>query len=319
MSLTNLTRNINFSISGFNNARSKEMIGKKENNINDFQISKNTIIIPKSKINQIKRNFGFFDTFIDTNFSNSKDFFDKDDNYILKKDLLPEEMIHYDKNTNQSYIIKRNEVWNALPNALSDHHIPNKILADYMTIFFLYKDSLYNPTVPESERINRPNEEYIPGTSRKQLKKTRKQNREIGLYNEYNNYSPFGYTITPRNELIANFEKDKRKEELIKLKTELRRENKGNVEALAEAVFNKNKNIIRAIKETKKAMANRTKYGKNVFKLPINVKTQRKGKLKQKRKTLKRSQQRQRKEQRKEYNWNYNEGNYNEGNYNEEN
>lgn len=318
MNHNNLTRNTNYM---YNTKNENEQNNNENNNENEIQYNKNIMIIPKSKFAKLKKASSYFDVFIDRNFKNSKEYFDDKGNYIFKKDLLPEKFYHYNKNTNTEYVYKRDEIWKALPNILLEGHIGDPILGKLIADQFLFNtNSFYYPTLPESERINRPNEEYIPGPSKKQLKKTRKQNREIGL-NKYTftRYSPFGFTVLSRDELIANFEKDRRKEEIIKLKKELMRENKGNVEALAKAVFNKNKNILRAITEAKKAMANRTKYGKKVFKLPRNILTQRKEKAKQKRKTLKRGQQQQRKEKRKEYNWNYNEENYNGENYNEEN
>lgn len=271
-----------------------------EGNDVDLQINANTIIIPKKKIPQLRKASGFFEAFIDRNFTNSDEFFDSKGNYILKKDLLPDNIRYYDRNTNEEYIIKRNEVWNALPAVLTEGHIPDKILGKFIADYFIFHNiyGFFNPTLPESNTVDKPSGLYIPEPSRAALKKGRRINREIGyrnyIYN--NNNNNYNNYYNTREQLLENFAIYKPREEIIKKKIELRRERKGNVENLAEALQTILKNkVAKAINESKRATNNSTKSRKNKTKLPGTVRASRMERYKGKRKTEKRSKQRARK------------------------
>ncbi len=323
MSLLNLTNNR--TPGNFNAKRQEELLKKERENQQNYIFSKNTILIPKSKIPELKRDFGFFDAFIDRNFTNSDEFFDEDGNYILKKELLPEEMPHYDKETNDTYVITRNQVWNALPKALSDYHIPNRILGDYIGNFFLFKEpknSLFNPTVPEQNTVSKPNRVYYAGPSLAQLKKQRRSERELELMrrelngnnNNNNDYPGYLRTYHTINQLKKFIEEDKLKNRINKIKAQLKKNKKENVEELSEALqeIYRNRQLAHALYHTEKAMANRTKYGKEseTRKKPLSEK------YKEKRKTQRRKKQRARKtaKQSRANNENGN-GNYGNGNY----
>lgn len=281
------------------------MNGFSNMNSNKYEYTNNTIIIPKSAFSKLKKDFGFFEAFIDRDFSNSNEYFDKNGNYILKKSLLPEEMIYYDKNTDDTYTIKRNQVWKALPKALNDYHVPDRVLGDYMANFFIFKthkNSLFNPTIPESNTIPKANGEYFPRTSRAQLKKQRRSQKEVellrselnGNLNNNNEYSPYLFSAYhTENELRRFIEEDKRKNKINELKMQLKRNKNANVEELSEALqgIYKNKQLAHALYQTEKAMSNRTKYRKEseTRKKPV-LETK-----KEKRRTQRREKQRMRK------------------------
>jgi hypothetical protein len=298
----------------------------------NYVFSTNTILIPKSKFSQLKKDFGFFDAFIDRNFSNSGEYFDEKGNYILKKELLPEEMVHYDKNSDDMYIIKRNDVWNALPKALSDYHIPNKVLGDYMAEFFIFKkqgNSLFNPTVPEQNTVSKPSRVYYAGPSLAQLKKQRREARDLDslrreIYgnayfnNNLNNEYPYRlFTPFTENQLRKFIEEDKRKNKINEIKIQLRKNKNANVEELSEALqeIYKNRQLAHALYHTEKAMANRTKYGKEseTRRKPLSETK------KEKRRTLRRKKQRARKTAKHSRANNNENGNGNYGNGNNEN
>lgn len=298
MSLNNLTKNNNANVSNvlskFYSKRSEELI----ENEREPEFTKNTILIPRRKISQLQNASGFFEAFIDRDFSNSNEYFDSKGNYILKKELLPETFYFYDKKGNAEYIIKRDEVWKALPKALLEGHIPDPILAELIADWFMFKtNSFFRPTLPMSEAITKSNRYYLKGPSKYQLKKQRRENRtyrkfrnEIyGNNNNNNNYLPLSYRRLSKNELLELMKEEERHNKINELKNELRREKKENVEDLAEAlqdIFTKKQNISRAISESEKATSNRTKYGKS--------KTMRKKPLGEMRKEKRRSLRRER-------------------------
>jgi hypothetical protein len=277
-------------------------------NAENYEFSNNTILIPKSKFSQLKKDFGFFDAFIDRNFSNSDEYFDEEGNYILKKELLPEEMVHYDRNSDDIYIIKRNDVWSALPKALIDYHVTDRILGDYMAEFFIFKkqgNSLFNPTVPEQNTVSKPRRFLLAGPSRAQLKKKRREERDLDslrreIYgnayfnNNLNNVYPYRlFTPFTENQLRKFIEEDKRKNKINEIKIQLKKNKNANVEELSEALqeIYKNRQLAHALYHTEKAMANRTKYEKEseTRRKPLSEK------YKEKRKTQRRKKQRARK------------------------
>ena len=97
MNLNNLTKNNNANVNNvltkFYSKRSEELI----ENEREPEFTKNTILIPRRKISQLQNASGFFEAFIDRDFSNSNEYFDTKGNYILKKELLPETFYFYDK------------------------------------------------------------------------------------------------------------------------------------------------------------------------------------------------------------------------------
>jgi len=233
-------------------------------------------------------------------------------------------MVHYDRNSDDIYIIRRNDVWNALPKALSDYHIPNKVLGDYMAEFFIFKkqgNSLFNPTVPEQNTVSKPNRVYYAGPSLAQLKKQRRSERELelmrrelnGNLNNNNDYPGYIHTYHTNNQLRKFIEEDKLKNRINKIKAQLKKNKKDNVEELSEALqeIYKNRQLTHALYHTEKAMANRTKYGKEseTRKKPLV------DKYKEKRKTQRRKKQRARKTAKKSRANNENgNGNYGNGN-----
>jgi hypothetical protein len=327
MSLSNLTSNRppGNVLSNFYSKRQQELLNKEAENAQNYVFLKNTIIIPKKEFSKLKSDFGFFATFIQNDFTNSDEYFDKNGNYILKKDLLPEEMPFYDKNTQEAYIIERDEVWNGLQKALSDYHVPDKILADYIADFFIYKEpgnSLFNPTIPELNTVSKPNGVYFAEPSRAQLKKTRRKARELQeLRNELNeglNNNDYLYRLylapITENELLEFSEKEKRQNVIEEIKAELKRNKKANVENLVEILQNtfRRTQIAQALNQTTKAMANRTKYVKESERRrkPLSEK------YKEKRKTQRRKKQRARKTAKHSRANNNENGNGNYGNNN---
>jgi hypothetical protein len=276
----------------------KNKSDENEGNDVNLQINANTIIIPKKIIPKLRKASGFFEAFIDRNFTNSADYFDNKGNYILKKDLLPDNVRYYDRNTNEEYIIKRNEIWKALPDVLTQGHIPDRILGKFIADFFIFHDiyGFFNPTLPESNTVAKPSGLYIPEPSRAALKKARRINREIGYRNYIYNNNNYNNYYNTREQLLENFAIYKPREEIIKKKIELRREKRGNVENLAEALQGiLNNKVAKAINEAKRTTYNSTKSRKNKTKLPGTVRASRMERYKGKRKTEKRNKQRARK------------------------
>lgn len=282
MNLNNLTKNNERNTNRYYNFKNSD------NNEKELEITENQMIIPKHKLAQLKKSSGFFNVFIDRDFTNSYDYFDNDGNYIFKKELLPKKFIYYGENANNDYVFSRNQVWKALPNVLTDGHIPDPILAELIADWFMFNtDSLYNPTLAESETVPKPSGFYKAAPSKKQLQRLRKLNRELGINNNNNYNIPYyliGRPKPTREELFANLTKEKRKEKMLELKRELIKNKKLNMEDFAEMLFNKTMNISRALNETKKATSNRTKYGKS--------KTISKKPLKEMRKEKRRTQRR---------------------------
>jgi hypothetical protein len=280
------------------------------------------MIIPRRNIPQLRKASGFFNAFIDRNFSNSNDFFDNNGNYILKKDLLPEDFYYYDKNTNSEYTIKREEVWKALPDILLEGHISEPILGKLIANWFMFNtDTFFQPTLPESEKINGPNGYYVAEPSRAQRKKQRSKKREIQtlkneLYeglNNNNNYLYRVYTPFTQKELLEFIEIEKRKDKIAEIKEELKKHKNANVEDLVEAledIYTKSQ-LAHAISETEKATANRTKYGKE--------KTLRRKPLKEMFKEKRRTQKRERARKRKTMKHSRLNNNNNNGNSNNNN
>lgn len=282
------------------NSETKKLSNIYRMSSNKFGFDKNSIIIPKNEFGRLKRDFGFFEAFINTNFSNSAQFFNEDGNYILKKELFPEEMIYFDSNTGEDYVIKRNDMWKVLPKALNDYHVTDRVLGDFLANFLLFKtknNSLFNPTVPEQETVPRPNGFFVAGPSRAQLKRERRTQREINklrrelgenFNNNNNNYFPYRGAPMSNENLAKFLIREKREEEIAELKEKLKTEKTENVENLAnklETFYNNRQKIARAIHLTERATANRTKYGSKTGKLPGNLLVHLKQKSKEKRRT----------------------------------
>ena len=297
MNLRNLTVSNNSPINSFLNKNLK-LEDERE-----LEVTNNAIIIPKRLIPKLQKSSGFFEAFIDRNFSNSNERFDNYGNYIFKKDLIPNSSIFYDKNTNEEYVINRNDIWKAFPEVLTDGHIPDPILGKFIADYFTFNtNSFFKPTLAESETITKPNGYYISKPSRKQLKKIRAINKE--LYDDNNNSNndlpfhmrPYRRTglelIENRQNALEYLQMKKRRENLQALKKDLIRNKKANVEDLAEALqnsFTKKYIIANAINQTKKATANRTKYGKSKTQSKKSIKEQRKEKRRTQRRNVARS------------------------------
>jgi hypothetical protein len=295
MSLTNLTSSNYSQPTGFFQTTFKN---NENTNTNELIITNNSIIIPKSKIPQLRKQSGFFEAFIDRNFTNSNEYFDSKGNYILKKELLPEVARYYDKNTNEDYVIKRNEVWKALSEVLSEGHTSDIILGKFIADYFNFHDiyGFFNPTLPELNTVAKPNGSYIPEPSRATLKKGRRINKEIGYRNYINNNNEYNNYYNTREQLLENFAIDKAREEIRKKKVELRREKKGTVENLAEALHTILKNKVSStFNKAKRATNNSTKKRMNKSKIPGTLLTTRMEKYKGKRETERRNKQRARK------------------------
>jgi hypothetical protein len=249
MNLNNLTGNTSPHnvLSNFYGRRSEKLV----ENEREPEINANSILIPQRMINGLKKSSGFFEAFIDRNFTNSNDFFDEKGNYILKKDLLPERFYYYDRNSNTEYIFKRNQVWNALTAALLDGHVPDAVLARFIADWFIFDKNVnfFNPTLPESKTVHVPKSVYFPAPGKKERQRERKYEREERLYN-----------LGLFNDLTN---KEKRKEQLLELKQELQELNRANVEALAEAAFGNNEKTSLVLAETGKATRVYSKYPKS--------------------------------------------------------
>jgi hypothetical protein len=246
MSLNENNRNVNAVLQNFYSRQ-----GAKFSENHPPKFNSNEILIYKHQFPKLKKNSGFFEVFIDRDFTNSNDFFDKDGNYILKKSLLPEEFYYYDKNFNTDYVISRNEVFNVLPEVLYEGRTADPVLANLIRDFFMFNKNVnfFNPTLPIPEHLKRPHGVYFRAPGRKERQRERNFERderlyELGLLNDLTN-------------------KQKRKEELLELKHKLQELNRANVEALAEAVFGNNGSAALVVGETEKATRVYSKYPKS--------------------------------------------------------
>jgi hypothetical protein len=290
----------------------------------------NQITIPKEEFTRLKKEFGWFNTYIDEGFSNADEVFDKDGNFILRKNMLPEEIVHYDKNNgDKKYVFKRNNVWKLIPKTINDYHIPNKILADALANVLIFRtpnNSLYNPTVPEQNILPKSNNVFNAGPSKAQLKKERRAQskinnfrREIGEeYNnnvnsyKYNGKPPSGSVLTNK-ELVKLMKEEKKYDNKIEKILEAREEKKEKVEEVVEKlqnIYKKKQNIAKALYHIQKAEANRTKYGRKPGTLPGTKKQIRIEKTKGKRRTQNLNKARRNKTVKRVYNNNNENNNY---------
>jgi hypothetical protein len=218
------------------------------NNINSFNFYKegrNTFVIPKKLIPRLREKSALLNTLISRNFSDANEYFDNDDNYLLKKDLLPEMgILVYDRKTNDNYVISRDDVFDALPGALLDYHVTDPYVAKAIEMYFMFDDNikLFNPTVPEQPSFRKARGYYVARPGKKQRQKTRKAAAEA-YSNEWN--------MGPTNK------------ELVKAAAMAeRRANNENAEALAEAVLGSNR-VKSVMQARNKAMREYSKYPKS--------------------------------------------------------
>ena len=204
-----------------------------------------TIVIPKSKFDQIRKTSGFFEVFINRNFSNSNEMFNSEGNYLLKLEMLPETFYYRDPETNTEYIFKRRKVFDALHDVLYTGHTSDRIVGKFIADYFMFpkKTNFYHPTLPIPKAIRKPTGYYKAKPGRKQKQKTRKLQAEFNS----NDYL-----------LEKQMSKELRKAQLMK---EIAEERENALAAIGEVLGNERAHsvLVRAEKEN----ANRTKYGKS--------------------------------------------------------
>lgn len=205
----------------------------------------NVIVIPKNKFNQIKKSSGFFNAFINTNFSNSNTTFDKEGNYLLKIENLPETFYYYDKDTDKEYTFSRRAVFNALNDVLFTGSTSKPEIARFIADFFMFNKNVnfYNPTLPIPEHIASKKGYFVAAPGRKSRQRTR---RAVAKFNNEN----------------WNLYEPTRKEQLKAAQIAERQNERANVAALVENILGPNRvNIV--VSETEKAKAVRSKYPKS--------------------------------------------------------
>ena len=279
----NSNRNTNAVLQNFYNKRAAKF-----NENHPPKYNSNEILIYKHQFPKLKKNSGFFEVFIDTNFANANDFFDKDGNYILKKSLLPEEFYYYDKEFDTEYMIPRNEVFNVLPEVLYEGRTADPVIANLIRDFFMFNKNVnfFNPTLPIPEHLRGPNGYYRAAPGKKELQRERKAEREAERMERL-------------EELGLNFEltnKQTRKEQLAALKHHLQELNRANVEALAEQAFGNNGKVALVVSENNKAKRVYSKYPKSGVRPSKTSKKSAKYRAKNKRRTQRRNTARGRKE-----------------------
>ena len=203
------------------------------------------IVIPKNKFNQIKKSSGFFNVFINTNFSNSNTLFDREGNYLLKLENLPETFYYYDKDTNTEYSFSRRAVFDALDDVLFTGRTTKPEMARFIADYFMFNRNVnfYNPTLPIPEHIASKKGHYVARPGRKSRQKTRKASSKFNN-EDWNLYEPT------------------RKEQLKTIEMAERQSKRENVEALVENILGPDRvNIV--VAETEKAEAIRSKYPKS--------------------------------------------------------
>jgi len=203
-----------------------------------------TIVIPKSKFEQIKKTSGFFEVFINRNFSNSNQMFNSEGNYLLKLEMLPETFYYRDPETNTEYIFKRRKVFDALHDVLFTGHTSDRIVGKFIADYFMFpkKTNFYHPTLPIPKALRKPTGYYRAKPGKKQKQKTRKI---VDIFND-NAY------------LLEQNSKELRKAQLMR---EIEEERENALAAIGEVLGNERAHSVLARAE--KANANRTKYRKS--------------------------------------------------------
>jgi hypothetical protein len=203
-----------------------------------------TIVIPKSKFDQIRKTSGFFEVFINRNFSNSNQMFNSEGNYLLKLEMLPETFYYRDPETNTEYTFKRRKVFDALHDVLFTGHTSDRIVGKFIADYFMFprNTNFYHPTLPVPKALRRPTGYYAAKPGKKQKQKTRK------IVARFNNNA---YLLEPTS-------KELRKAQLMK---EIAEERANALVAIGEVLGNERAHSVLARAE--RANANRTKYGKS--------------------------------------------------------
>lgn len=204
-----------------------------------------TIVIPKSKVDQIRKTSRFFEIFINRNFANSKEMFNSDGNYLLKIEMLPEIFYYRDPETNTEYMFKRRKVFDALYEVLFTGHTSDRIVGKFIADFFMFprNTNFYHPTLPVPKALRRPTGYYAVKPGKKQKQKTRKLQAEFNS----NDYL-----------LEKQMSRELHKAQLMK---EIAEERANALVAIGEVLGNERAHSVLARAE--KANANRTKYGKS--------------------------------------------------------
>jgi hypothetical protein len=201
-----------------------------------------TIVIPKSKFDQLKKSSGFFEVFINRNFSNSNQMFNSEGNYLLRLEMLPETFYYRDPETNTEYIFKRRKVFDALQDVLFTGHTSDRIVGKFIADYFMFprNTNFYHPTLPVPKALRKPTGYYVARPGKKQKQRTRK------IQAKFNN-NAFEQTA-----------KELRKAQLMR---EIEEERANALVAIGEVLGNERAHSVLARAE--KANANRTKYGKS--------------------------------------------------------
>lgn len=287
-------------------------------NVNNYPLkfNSNQILIHKHQIPKLKKNSGFFEVFIDKDFSDSNQYFNKDGNYILKKEILPEEIYYYDKESNTEYLISRDDVFKVLPEILYEGKTGNPVLAGLVRDFFMFNKNVnfFNPTLPIPEHIKKANGYYTASPGKKELQKSRRRERELER-------------LERLEELGLNYEllnKKTRKEQLTALKKQLQQLNRNNAELLAEEAFGNNSKVALVVSENEKAKKTYKKYPKSGVRPSKTSRKTLRYRGKDKRRTQRRNMARGRKTMKRRVNGNNNNNNNygneevnNNGNYNQ--
>ena len=284
------------------------------NNSNEMVFTGNTLVIPKSKFVNLKNSSKWLNAVIDTDVTNKNEIFDKNGNFILRKDRIYD-IPYYDKETESMKSIKSDKVWKVLVDVLLEGHTTDYKTLKLVEDYYMFKNisQFNNPTLPESESVYVRKGEFYANKSKAQIKKERINNRLLGITRNFNNrergykltstqeaLEERGYDFLSRNKLLKESENNNRRFKSLTYKKELEKEEKANLEALAN-IGGINVNLI------KKAIANRTKYSTSKNRLGKKTQSERE---KEKKRTERRERARGRKTAKRGYNNNNNNNNY---------
>jgi hypothetical protein len=284
------------------------------NNSNEMVFTGNTLVIPKSKFVNLKNSSKWLNAVIDTDVTNKNEIFDKNGNFILRKDRIYD-IPYYDKETESMKSIKSDKVWKVLVDVLLEGHTTDYKTLKLVEDYYMFKNisQFNNPTLPESESVYVRKGEFYANKSKAQIKKERINNRLLGITRNFNNrergykltstqeaLEERGYDFLSRNKLLKESENNNRRFKALTYKKELEKEEKANLEALAN-IGGINVNLI------KKAIANRTKYSTSKNRLGKKTQSERE---KEKKRTERRERARGRKTAKRGYNNNNNNNNY---------
>ena len=284
------------------------------NNSNEMVFTGNTLVIPKSKFVNLKNSSKWLNAVIDTDVTNKNEIFDKNGNFILRKDRIYD-IPSYDKETESMKSIKSDKVWKVLVDVLLEGHTTDYKTLKLVEDYYMFKNisQFNNPTLPESESVYVRKGEFYANKSKAQIKKERINNRLLGITRNFNNrergykltstqeaLEERGYDFLSRNKLLKESENNNRRFKSLTYKKELEKEEKANLEALAN-IGGINVNLI------KKAISNRTKYSTSKNRLGKKTKSERE---KEKKRTERRERARGRKTAKRGYNNNNNNNNY---------